>query len=472
MEVSCALPLDWGAELSLLLKNGTVITASAVFAADVFVRDGKVVALGRGIPFKAERVVDVSNKYVLPGGVDVHTHLDMPSGQTMTSDDFASGTVAAAVGGTTTIVDYAMQKPGQTLPQTIELWQEKASGRAVVDYGFHLMVCDPYDGFERDLRGIVAEGVTSLKVFMAFPGSFMIDDGQMLRVMAVGAECGARTCVHAESGGMIEYLGSQLVREGKVAPRFHPIARPPLAEVDAVNRAIGLSAAAKAPVYFVHLSTSGAAEAVARAQLSGLPVSGETCTHYLTLDSSLYDLPDFEGAKAVMSPPLRRREDGDALWRAVANGVLSIVSSDHCPFNFKGQKEIGRDDFRQIPSGAPGIESRMILLYGVGVQEKRLTLTDFVRVTATNPAVHFGMHPRKGDIAVGSDADIVVLDPSRQTLISAATQRQHVDYSLWEGWQVPGFIDQVYLRGRLVVDDGAYVGGPGGGEYVARASLA
>lgn len=454
--------------MSLMLRNGTVVTSSTVSVMDVYVEGDQIVAMGRALPHEASEVVDVQGKYVLPGGVDVHTHLDAPVGTTVTADDFASGTVAAAVGGTTTVVDFAMQAPGVTLPSTIEAWKSKASNKAVVDYGLHIMVCDLYPGLESDLSDLVTDGVTSFKVFMAFPGSFMIDDGQLLRVMKVGARTGAKVCIHAENGPVIQYLSDKLFDEGRTSPSSHPFARPPETEVEAVQRAITLSKMAEAPIYFVHLSTEGAAEAVGQAIDAGLPVSGETCTHYLTLGPELYDLPDFEAAKAVMAPPLREKNHRDALWKSLRTGALGIVSSDHCPFCFNGQKDIGASDFRAIPNGAPGIEDRMILLYGDGVAGGLIDLQEYVRVTATNPARAFGMYPKKGEIAPGSDADLVVIDPNSETLITAATQYQRIDYNLWEGRKTPGRIEAVYSRGEKIVEGKNYIGKEARGKFLKR----
>lgn len=454
--------------MSLLFKNGTIVTASATYNADVFVVDGKIAEIGPTLSMAADEIVDLQGKYLLPGGVDVHTHLDAPVGVTTTADDFASGTAAGAVGGTTTIVDFAMQAKGSSLPATIEEWKAKAAGQAVVDYGLHIMVCDLYDGIESDLEDMVADGVTSFKVFMAFPTSFMIDDGQLLRVMGVGARTGAKICIHAENGYVIDHLAQKLVDDGHTSPSAFPLARPPATEVEAVNRAIVLAEIADAPIYFVHLSTEGAAEAVAEAQQRGLAVSGETCTHYLTLDNSMYQRPGFEAAKAVCAPPLRELQHQDAMWQALRTGSLGIVSSDHCPFCFQGQKDLGVDDFRSIPNGAPGIAERMILLYGDGVRGGRLEFQEFVKVSSTNPAKAFGMYPQKGEIAVGSDADLIVIDPNALTILSAKTQLSKVDYNLWEGREVPGRIELVFSRGELIATSGAYVGTPGRGRFLKR----
>lgn len=454
--------------MSLLLRGGTVVTAASQTTADLYIKDGVIHAVGKDLPFEADEEVDVTGQYVMPGGVDVHTHLDAPVGVTTTSDDFESGTKAAAVGGTTTIVDFAMQAPGRSLPDVIAEWRGKADQRSVVDYGLHIMVCDLYPGLESDLKDMVSEGITSFKVFMAFPGTFMIDDGQLLRVMKTGAQLGATVCIHAENGPVIQYLSEHLVEHGRTGPSSHPLARPPVTETEAVRRAISISTIAEAPIYFVHLSTEGAAEALHEAQASGLPVFGETCTHYLTLNDEQYNVEGFEPAKAVMAPPLRPQTDVSAMWRSIKSGTLGVVSSDHCPFCFSGQKDLGKSDFRSIPNGAPGIEDRMKLLYGKGVAESRIGFQDFVRVACTTPAKTFGMYPQKGEIAPGSDADVMVIDPKLRTLITSESQLQNVDYNLWEGTELPGRITHVYSRGELIAKDGKYVGKEGRGHFLKR----
>lgn len=328
-----------------------------------------------------------------------------------------------------------------------------------------------YPGIEEDLADVAADGVTSIKIYMAYRGALMLDDGEIFSVLRSASRVGAQVAIHAENGDVIDRLAAEMVAAGKTQPRYHELSRPPASEVEAVERAIRLSRIADTPIYFVHLSTEGAVAAVSRARAADWPVAGETCAHYLTLDPELYDREDFSGAKAVMSPPLRSAQHREALWRGLRTGTLGVVSSDHCPFCFSGQKELGVADFRAIPNGAPGIEHRMILLYGQGVRESRISLPKFVELTSTTPAKTFGMYPRKGSLLPGSDADIVVLDPSGQTTISAATQHMRVDYSLWEGWTVPGRIERVYLRGRLAVHDGALVTGKPAGSFVKRARL-
>ncbi len=454
-----------------LFSGGTVVHADGRSRSDLLVEDGVIAAVGSDLDVESAERIDCAGMLVLPGGVDVHTHLDAPMMGTRTADDFATGTVAAASGGTTTIVDFAIQSRGQGLEEALDQWHERALGRAVVDYGFHVAITDLYDGAIADIGGLVRAGATSLKIYMAYKGAIMLDDGEMFRVLRAAGRLGAKTCVHAENGDVIDQLAADLIAEGKIGPRYHEFARPPATEVEAVHRAIAISRIADAPLYFVHLSTEGSVEAVAEAQLNEWPVSGETCTHYLTLDNREYERPGFEAAKAVLTPPLREPKHQAALWRGLRTGALSIVSSDHCPFCFAGQKDMGAHDFRAIPNGGAGIEDRMILMYGAGVAQGRITLEQYVDLTATTPAKSFGMFPQKGHLGIGADADIILLDPNAQTTISAETQNQAIDYNLWEGWTVPGRIHQVYSRGDLIAENGRYVGRSGRGAYLSRSTV-
>jgi dihydropyrimidinase len=453
-----------------LLRGGTIWTAESTFEADVYIVDGVITALGTDLPFEADETVDLSGKILIPGGVDVHTHLDAPVGETHTVDDFESGTVAAACGGTTTIVDFATQQKGQGLIDTVERWHEKAVNKAVIDYGFHISITDIYRGALDELGTVVSDGVTSFKIFMDYPGTMMLDDGEIFRVLQAGGQHGAKVLVHASNGQVIDRMAEDLMNDGKTGPEGHLLSRPPATEVEAVNRAIAISRMADAPLYFVHLSTEGATMALAEAQDQEWPIAGETCTHYLTLDEELYYKADFEGAKAVLTPPLRGPEDRGALWRSLRTGTLGIVSSDHCPFCFE-QKKIGIDDFRRIPNGGSGIEHRLQLMYSEGVVSGQITPQQFVDLVATTPAKSFGLYPQKGEIAVGSDADITVLDPQGETRFSASTHNMKSDYSLWEGWARPGSVDRVYSRGDAIVQGGVFVGKVGRGRYIERKTL-
>lgn len=455
----------------LLVTGGRVVNSSGTVDADVLVRDGRIEAVGRlaGLPIDDVERVDVSGKLVLPGGVDVHTHIDSPMMGTTTSDDFATGTRAAACGGTTTLVDFAMQVRGQSLLTALAEHRAKAEGKAVIDYGFHMCVTDLYDGATGEFAEIIQSGVSSFKVFMAYRGSIMLHDGDLFEVLRTSGSLGGQVCVHAESGDVIDRLSADLVAAGKTGPGSHEISRPPATEVEAVERAIKIARMADSPLYFVHLSTEGAVEAVAGARARDWAIAGETCTHYLTLDRSLYDAPGFEAAKVVLTPPLRTQQHRDALWRGLRAGSLGVVSSDHCPFCLEEKRRLGAADFRAIPNGGPGVEHRFIVMYAEGVRQGRISLEKFVDLVASAPARQFGL-PTKGFIAAGADADLVVLDPAGTTTISAATQNQRMDYTPYEGWTLPGAIEAVYSRGDLVARDGKYVGAEGRGRFLARAT--
>lgn len=452
----------------LLIKGGRVVTAVDDYTGDVLVEDGKIAAVGTSLPVADVRVIDAAGKLVIPGGIDVHTHLDMPFGGTNSADDFESGTIAAAHGGTTSIVDFAIQGKGQTLHDAWGTWMKKAEGKAAIDYGFHMIITDLPDQVEREMDALVTQGVTSFKLFMAYRGVLMLDDGSIFRAMARTGENGGTICMHAENGDVIDVLVRRAVAEGRTAPKFHALTRPPRAEAEATYRAICLSEMAGVPVYIVHLSAAEALEKVTEARDRGLPTYAETCPQYLFLSYENYEEPGFEGAKYVMSPPLRSKGNEEKLWRGLAGNDLQSVSTDHCPFCMKGQKELGKDDFSKIPNGAPGIETRMSLLYDGGVVGKRISINRFVELTSTSPAKIFGMFPRKGTIAPGSDADIVVFDPERKVTLSASTLHHRVDYTPYEGRVVQGAPDVVISRGEVIVDGGGFRGRAGRGEFLKR----
>ncbi len=452
-----------------LIRGGTVATAAGIFPADVLIEGETIARVGAGLGAEAQRVFDARGKYVLPGGIDVHTHLDMPLGEIVTADDFESGTVAAAHGGTTTVVDFAVQTPGQPLREAWETWMRKAEGKAAVDYGFHLIVTDLPPARLVEMDVLVAEGVTTFKLFMAYPGRLMVDDATIYRALRRAAGNGGLVLMHAENGGVIEELVRRALAEGKTAPRWHAATRPAAAEAEAVHRSIALAELAGAPVYIVHVSCAEAVEEIAAARGRGARVLGETCPQYLFLSEERYDAPGFEGAKYVMSPPLRPRPGQERLWRALAAGELQVVATDHCPFRMRDQKSLGRGDFSRIPGGAPGIETRMSLLLDGGVRAGRISLERFVEVTATAPARIFGLHPRKGVIAPGSDADLVVWDLDREHTWSAATHHMRVDYNPYEGMVVRGVPELVLSRGSPVVEGGRFVGRPGAGRFLKRA---
>ena len=456
--------------MSLLIKNGTIITASDLYRGDVFVERDLVSAIGTGLPMTADRTIDATGRYVIPGGIDCHTHLDMPFGGTRSADDFESGTIAAAFGGTTSIVDFAIQYRGQTLHYAWEAWLNKADGKAVIDYGFHMIITELTEQVEQEMDKLVREGITSFKLFMAYPGVFMLDDASIFRAMLRTGKNGGTICMHAENGGVIDVLVKKALAEGKTAPKYHALTRPARAEGEATHRAIALAEMANVPVYIVHLSAAEALEMVTEARDRGLPAYAETCPQYLFLSYDNYEEPGFEGAKYVMSPPLRPRETQDKLWRGLAFNDLQAISTDHCPFCMKEQKVLGHDDFSKIPNGAPGIETRMSLVYDGGVRPGRISLNRWVELTSTSPAKIFGMFPRKGTIAPGSDADIVVFNPEKKMTLSAKTHHMKVDYNPYEGREVTGVSETVISRGKVIIEKGKFTGRTGAGQFLKRAA--
>jgi dihydropyrimidinase len=454
--------------MSVLIKGGTVVTATGTTTADVLVEGETVSALlAPGTAGEADTVIDATGKYVLPGGIDVHTHLEMPFGGTFSADDFETGTRAAAWGGTTSVIDFAVQPKGESLLATLDNWHAKADGKTAIDYGFHMIVSDVNEQTLKEMDACVDAGVNSFKMFMAYPGVFYATDGEILQAMHKAADNGGMIMMHAENGIAIDQLVVRALGRGQTDPVHHGLTRPAELEGEATSRAITLAKVTGAPLYIVHLSSTPALDAVTAARDTGQNVFAETCPQYLFL--SLDDLarPDFEGAKYVCSPPLRPIEHQAALWRGLRGNDLSIVSTDHCPFCFVGQKELGRGDFSKIPNGMPGIEHRMDLMYQ-GVLAGHLPLTRFVEVTSTTPARMFGLYPRKGTVAPGSDADIVVYDPSASQTLSVQTHHMNVDYSAYEGMEITGKVSTVLSRGRVIIDGGEYHGSAGHGRFLER----
>jgi dihydropyrimidinase len=456
-----------------IIKNGSVVTATDTYTADIAISGGKIVAVGSDLASQnATKILDASGKLVMPGGIDVHTHLDMPFGGTTSADDFETGTRAAAFGGTTTLIDFAIQYKGQPLRQAFDTWMGKASSKAVCDYAFHCIVTDISGGQLSEMNDLVHEGVTSFKLFMAYPGVFMLDDGSIFKALQRTASNGGLVCMHAENGSAIDVIVQQALAEGKKAPKYHALTRPTTAEAEATSRAIALAEMAGAPIYIVHLSCNDALEKVREARDRGLPVYAETCPQYLYLSLENMDAPGFESAKYVFTPPLREKWHQEKLWNGLKQDHLQVVSTDHCPFCFKEQKELGRDDFTKIPNGGPGVEHRMSLIYSGGVASGRFSANRFVELVSTTPAKLFGLYPRKGTIAVGTDADLVIFDPHRTHTISAATHHMRVDYSMFEGIKVTGMPDAVLSRGRVVVEGDKFLGRAGQGEFLRRSTYA
>jgi dihydropyrimidinase len=456
--------------MSVLIKGGRVLTAADDYIGDVFVDGEQITVIGASLDVPADRVIDATGKYVLPGCIDPHTHLDMPFGGTVTVDDVESGQISAAFGGTTCHVDFVIQPQGQSFTAALDEWKSKADGKQVIDMGYHMAVTDLREGGTLDeLASLPEQGVTSYKLFMAYKGALMVDDETLFRTMEVAAETGALVMVHAENGDAIDVLVENALAAGHTEPRYHALTRPPELEGEATNRAIQLARIAGSPLYVVHVSCKEAVDPIARAREAGWNVHGETCTQYFFIDESFLDRPDFEGAKWVYTPPPRSRENQDVLWNAVRTDTLSVISTDHCAFLWDGQKTMGRDDFSKIPNGGPGLENRLQMMHHFGAREGRISLNRMVELLCTNPAKLFGLYPRKGTIAVGSDADIVIFDPERRHTISAATHHSKSDYNLFEGTQVTGMPETVLLRGSVLVEHGELVASPGTGQFVKRA---
>jgi dihydropyrimidinase len=463
--------------MGTLIKNGTVVNATGSERADVLIEGERIAAVGSGLDATGHSVFDATGLLVMPGGIDVHTHLDMPFGGTTSADDYTTGTQAAAVGGTTTVIDFALQKQGSTMQEALKTWLKKSDGKACVDFSLHMAVTDlgPGDGAQglREMEEMVEFGISSFKLFMAYPGVLMIDDGLMFKVMQKAAKMDALCCIHAENGSAIDIVVAQMLAEGKTEPHYHALSRSPKAEAEATHRSIALADMAGAAVYIVHLSNEYALDELRFMQQRGARALAETCTQYLVL--SIEDqMPgkSWDEAKFVFTPPLREKRHQEPLWNALKDGSLAVVSTDHCPFRFKDQKELGRGNFAKIPNGGPGIENRLQILWHFGVNSGRITPERFVELSCTNPAKIFGMGKQKGSIAPGFDADVLLWDPKKEYTISAATQCMATDYNMFEGWTVKGNAAQVFSRGELVVDNttqpGKFLGKTGRGRFVKR----
>jgi len=454
--------------MKTVIRNGRIVTAVDDYHADILIENGTISMIGRTIDIEADRVIDARGRLVIPGGIDPHTHMELPFGGTSASDDFDTGTFAAAHGGTTTIIDFAVQSKGQEFNEALDVWFAKAEGKTHIDYGFHMICTDLPDERLPQIKSLIDQGVSSFKLFMAYPGVFLVDDATIYKAMMTAGEYGGLICMHAENGVVIDAMVKRALAEGKTAPKYHALTRPTKAEAEGVHRAIALADMAHSPVYIVHLSCSDSLEEVTRARDKGIPAFAETCPQYLFLDYSVYEKPGFEGAKWVMTPPIRDKWNQDELWRGLKFNDLQVISTDHCPFCFKEQKELGKNDFSKIPNGGPGVEDRMSLVYNGGVAQGRISLNRFVELTSTSAAKIFGLFPRKGTIAVGSDADIVIFDPDEERTISAKTHHMNVDFSCYEGMTVKGVTKTVLSRGEVVIEEGKYVGKKGHGSFLKR----
>ncbi|MGN6725993.1 MAG: dihydropyrimidinase, partial [Tepidisphaeraceae bacterium] len=451
----------------LVVRGAAVVTPAGVLVADVAVSDGLIETVGVVEDAGLEEL-DGSGLHLFPGGIDPHVHMQLPFGGTVSSDDFRSGTLAAAFGGTTSIIDFAIQYKGKTFAETLDDWDRKSAGQCAIDYSYHLGITKYEPRHEPEFAQVIARGIPTFKLFLAYPGVFMVDDRTMFRVMQSAGRAGGLTLIHAENGVVIQEMIENLIAAGKIEPKYHAQSRPAVTEIDGAARAIRVAELADAPVFIVHVSTAGTVEELRRARERGQRAFGETCTQYLFFDDTKYDQPNFEGAKYVFTPPLRPKENIEPLWDALRLGYLQEVSTDHCPFHFKGQKELGRDSFTKIPNGGPGVEDRLAMVYQGAVVERGFSLSQWVNLISTASAKMFGMYPKKGTIAPGSDADIVIFDPNRSQIRSAKTHHSDCDYNLFEGMTVNGVVDTVLSRGKTIIRNGQYLGAPGDGKFIKR----
>jgi dihydropyrimidinase len=456
--------------MSLLIKNGRIITASEDYVADIFIEGEKIKIIGKDLKLTADETIDASGLLVFPGGIDPHVHLDMPFMGTFSSDTYETGTRAALFGGTTMVIDFILQKQGASLQDALKEWRSRSDNNCVGDYSFHMAVTDFNEDTKKEIRHFVEEeGITSFKTFMAYKGALMIDDRQMIGLMEEVKKQGGLVTVHATNGDMIDYLVAKHRGEGKLSPLYHYLSQPEVTEAEASERFADMSNYTGCPGYIVHLTCEGALNAVRNATRRNQTVLVETCIQYLVLDASLYK-KDFDGAKWVMSPPLREKKDQETLWAGINQGLVKVVATDHCPFKWE-QKLMGEKDFSKIPNGHPAIEHRMELLYSEGVNKRRISLNKYVEVASTNPAKIFGMFPRKGTIGIDSDADLVLFDPNEKHSISAASHHMNVDYSAYEGWEMTGKIKTVVLRGKIAIDRNVCKLEKGYGKFIKRSKV-
>lgn len=454
--------------MGLILQGGTIVTDIKSYKADVRIENEKIAEIGCDLFKEGDEIVPINGCYLVPGGIDTHTHFDLDVGTTITADNFETGTKAAIVGGTTTILDFATQSKGNTLNDGLREWHDKSSGRCYSDYGFHMAITDWNDTTSKEMEDMINEGVTSFKMYMAYKDTLQVDDGIIFNALKRAKELGVLIGFHCENGDIINELINECKENNQLSPKYHQISRPVDLEVEATYRLMKIAKTANAPVYVVHLSSKAALEEVKKARLDGVKVYTETCPQYLLLDDKLYDLDGFESAKYVMSPPLRKKVDNEALWKALEDGDIDAIGTDHCSFNYKGQKDIGVNDFSKIPNGGPGVEHRMGLLYTYGVKEGKISMSKFVELTSTKAAKLFGMYPQKGSIEVGSDADLVVIDPKIKNTISSENQTQNTDYTPYEGCEVDCQFRHVFLRGIEVIKEGKLTVEHPTGKYIVR----
>ncbi|MCM0648208.1 dihydropyrimidinase [Clostridium swellfunianum] len=460
--------------MGVILQGGTVVTSEKTLKVDVLIEDGKIAEMGENIEIGKHRVIKAEGNFIFPGGIDPHTHFDLDVGSTVTADDFATGTKAALIGGTTTIIDFATQDKGKTLKEAVKVWHGKADNKSYCNYGFHMAITDWNKTTASEMEAMKEEGITSFKMYMAYKKTLQVDDGAIYEALERSKEVGALIGFHCENGDIIELLVNKAVREGQTAPKYHSLTRPVSLEKEAITRVLNIAEIAGAPVYVVHLSSKAGLEAIKEARLRGVKVYAETCPQYLLLNDKSYEgteQDEFNGAKYVMSPPLRKEPDQEALWKGLAEGDIETTATDHCSFNYKGQKELGKNDFSKIPNGGPGVEHRMALLYTNGVAAEKISLNKFVEITSEKAARLFGMYPQKGTISLGSDADIVIWDPKYEGVISCEMQHQNVDYTPYEGFKQRGRVKHVFLNGELVVEDGKLVEDIPKGKYVYRKQM-
>lgn len=449
----------------VIIRNGKIVTASDMYQGEIGIKDEKIVEIGTNIEGDAVRTIDAKGKFVFPGGVDEHTHLDMPFGGTFSSDNFETGTKAAACGGTTTVVDFSVQPNGKTLADTVKIWREKADQKACIDYGIHIAITDVNEKTMSEIPVMVEQGYSSFKVYMVYDG-MRVEDGEFIQILEKARDSGATIGVHCENYYVIQYLTEKLLSEHKIEPKYHPVSRPPQCEGEAANRAIKLAEIAKAPLFIVHNSCEESVSQIKSAREKGLPIMGETCPQYLLLSIDNYEEPDFGGSKYVMSPPLRDKKNWDYIWKALKDGVIQTIATDHCPF-FMEQKRMGIDNFSKIPNGAPGIELRMPLMLSYGPKHG-LSYEKIVELTCTNPAKAFGMYPQKGTIAVGSDADLFLYDPNKKVTVSKDMLHENVDYTIFDGVELDGYPVMTLSRGDIIVEDGKYIGAQSRGKFIKR----